>query len=51
MRSGMNSTQRKTSNMDETVEIFRLNLFGLDAYLIQPEENKKYPERGRLIFI
>jgi hypothetical protein len=27
--------------MNETVEIFQLNLFGLDAYLIQPEENKK----------
>ena len=25
----------------KTVEIFRLNLFGLDAYLVQPEENKK----------
>jgi len=25
----------------KTVEIFLLNLFGLDAYLVQPEENKK----------
>jgi len=25
----------------KTVELFRLDMFGLDAYLIQPEENKK----------
>ncbi|NOR59263.1 MAG: hypothetical protein GQ469_01330 [Methanosarcinales archaeon] len=25
----------------KTVEIFRLDMFGLDAYLVQPEENKK----------
>ena len=27
----------------KTVEIFRFNLFGLDAYLVRPEENKKSP--------
>ena len=26
----------------KTVEIFRLDMFGLDAYLVQSEENKKY---------
>ena len=25
----------------KTVEIFRFDMFGLDAYLVQPEENKK----------
>ena len=28
-------------NLMKTVEIFRLDMFGLDAYLVQPEENKK----------
>ena len=28
-----------------TVEIFRLDMFGLDAYLVQSEENKKSQDR------
>jgi hypothetical protein len=34
----------------KTVEIFRLDMFGLDAYLVQPEENKKFriPHKDRL---
>lgn len=35
----------------KTVEIFRLDMFGLDAYLVQPEENKKSPELLRQLNI
>jgi len=31
----------------KTVEIFRLDMFGLGAYLVQPEENTISPNRYR----
>ena len=35
----------------KTVEIFRLDMFGLDAYLVQPEENKKSLKPTRIRYI